>query len=328
MSLENTVEDLVQQVRDQADEDNTTDISDALIIRMLNRAQQALVTELTKKYNPHYMQEAYYTSSDFTTDGQSKTRVLQLPKQGFAYRLHNVDAKIGNVWYPVKQLPAINTLAYDMDNQSSLPIAYSIQGDKMYVYPDGVGMDSFRLRHAFRPPKLNKTQGRITDYSSANNTITLNSIGSDISTSVDTLAAFLNIIDHITGAIKATVQISGINTTTKVLTIKTASLSRTTVYGYTVASSLPTDIADDDYVCLASGTCVPYLSMDLTNYHVEIAAFYTKRALGTVETADFSERDEVKKAASSFWSGRENTLRLRRTRGSNLNHAFLFFRGR
>jgi hypothetical protein len=326
MSLENTTEDLIQQVRDITDEDNTTDITSELILRMLNRSQQDLVRELTKKMNTHYMQELYYTPSDFSTDSQGISRVLQLPKQAYCFRVHNVDAKIGSVWYPVKNVPAINSLGFDMTNQSSLPVIYRIQGDKMYVYPDAAGATSFRIRYSFRAPKLVTTEGRITNFSSANNTITVDSIGTNLSTSVDTLAAFINVIDSLTGAIKATLQVSGIDSTNKILTIKSNSLSRSTVFGYTVGSSLPTDIALDDYVCLASGTCVPYLIMDLSNYHIELAAFFVKRAVGTVETADFSERDEVKKAASSFWTGRDMSMRVQRRK--KLRHPFLFFRGR
>ena len=325
MSLENTTEDLIQQVRDVTDEDNTTDVQDVFIIRMLNRAQQSIVHELTKKYSSHFFVESYYTSSDFINDAQGRLRVLQLPKQNFSYRIHNVDAKIGNVWYPVPQSPAIETIGLDFNNQSSLPVAYRIQGDDLYIYPDIQSVSSFRLRYAFRAPKLVATQGRITGFSTSNNTITLNSLGSGLTTSVDTLGAFINVIDGQTGRIKATLQVGGINTTTKVLTIKTSSLSRTTVFGYTVASSLPSDIALDDYVCLGSGTCVPFLTMDLTNYHVELASFYTKRSLGTVESADFSERENIMKELSSFWSGRENTLRIRR--GGRISHPFLFFRG-
>ena len=325
MSLENTTEDLIQQVRDITDEDNTNDISPELIIRMLNRSQQALVTELVRKYTPHFMNELYYTASDFTTDDQGRLRVLQLPKQSFAFRVLNVDAKIGTGWYAVRQSPAITTIGLDFNNQASLPVVYRIQGDKLYLYPDASAITNLRIRFSFRAPKLVPTQGRITNFSSDTSTIVLDAVGSGLSTSVDTLAAFINVIDHLTGRIKATLQVSGINTTTKTLTIKTTSLSRSTVFGYTVGTALPTDIALDDYVCLASGTCVPFLSMDLTNYHVEIAGFFVKRALGTVDTADFSERDKVMEAASSFWTGRDYSLRIRRKR--KLTHPFLFFRG-
>ena len=49
--LDNTVEELILRVRDITDEANESDVSDDLIIRMLNRAQQELVRILTKHYN-------------------------------------------------------------------------------------------------------------------------------------------------------------------------------------------------------------------------------------------------------------------------------------
>ena len=327
MSLENTVEDLIQQVRDVTDEDNTSDVKDEFIIRMLNRAQQDLISEITRKYNPHFMKETYLTSSDFTTDSNGITRVATLPSQGFGYRINYVEAKVGDTWYSVSQVPHGHTLPFDTTNAASLPVVYAIQGNKLYVYPDTSQLTQLRIRYQFRAPKLNSTQGRVTAYSSANGTITLDSLGSSLSTSVDDLSAFINIIDSQTGVIKGTCQVSGINTSTKKLTVKSASLSRSTVYGYTVSTSLPSDIALDDYVCLASGTCVPYLSMDLSNYHVELASFHVKRALGTVDGADFSERDRIIDRVQKMWSGRENTMKIKRTRRGNMPNWTFFFRG-
>lgn len=327
MSLENTVEDLVQQVRDVTDEDNTSDVSDAFIIRMLNRAQQDLVSEITRKYNPQFMKETYLTASDFSADSNSITRVATLPSQGFGFRINYVEAKIGDTWYTVSQVPHNFTVPYDTTNAASLPVVYAIQGNKLYVYPDASQLTQMRIRYQFRAPKLNKSQGRITAYSSANNTITLDALGSNLSTSVDDLSAFVNIIDSQTGVVKATLQVSGINTTTKVLTLKSSSLSRANVYGYTVGTALPSDISLDDYVCLASGTCVPYLSMDLSNYHVELAAFHVKRALGTVDGADYSERDRIIDRIQKMWSGREYTMKIKRTRRGNLPNWTFFFRG-
>ena len=158
--------------------------------------------------------------------------------------------------------------------------------------------------------------------------MTLSALGSDLTTSVTTLGAFVNIIDHLTGEVKATVQISGITTGTKVLQVKTASLDRDTVFGYTVSTALPTDIALDDLVCSADGTAVPLLAHDLTNFLVDIASFYTKRKLGNVDSADFAEREQIYKAVQSMPFGRQYTKKIHQAEYSDIFSWQPFFRGR
>lgn len=321
------VEDLIQQVRDVTDEDNVNDISDEFIIRALNRAQQDLVSEITRKYNPQFMQEVILTQADFKTDLQGKARVATLPTRSFAYRVNSVDAKIGDTWTPVRQVPFSHTLALDIESGTSLPVVYSMQGNKIYVYPNIDQLAQLRIRYQVRPPKLVATQGRVTEI--GENYVIVDDIGTGLSSSVDDLTAFINFVDSGTGLIKGTAQVVGLNEASNRITIQVSSpnLSRTSVFGFTVSAAVPTDLSLDDYVCLASGTCIPYLASDLSNYHVELAAFHVKRALGTVGQADFSERDRVIERITKLWSGRENTMKINKTRNYPLYSWQSWFRG-
>lgn len=324
--LDNTVEDLIQQVRDLIDEDNTSDLGDDVILRMLNRSQQEMVRILTKKYNSHYMRETIYTSSDFEADSSSQNRIVKLSNQAFGFAVNMVDAKIGTSWFPVPRVPFSYNLAQDNASESnSLPTAYSTQGNDLYFYPKPSSSTQIRVRYQFRPAKLVKTQSRITSSSGA--VLTVDSVGSGISTSVDTLAGFINIIDHLTGEIKSTHQVSGYDSTAKTITIKTSGLDRSTVFGYTVSDSLPSTLANDDLVCLADGTCVPTFAHDLTNFLVDIAGFYTKRKLAIVDQADYIEREAIIKAISSLSFGREYTKKIERTNGVGVTSYQHWFRG-
>ena len=321
------VEDLIQQVRDVTDEDNVNDISDDFIIRALNRAQQDLVSEITRKYNPQFMQEVLLTQSDFKQDIQGKARVATLPVRSFAYRVNNVDARVGDTWVPVRQVPFSYTLSLDTNSGTSLPVVYSMQGNKIYVYPNIDQVTQLRIRYQVRPPKLVATQGRVTEI--GENYVIVDDIGTGLSSSVDDLSAFINFVDAGTGLIKGTAQVVGLNDASNRVTIQVSSpnLSRTTVFGFAVSAAVPSDLALDDYVCLASGTCIPYLASDLSNYHVELASFHVKRALGTVGQADFSERDRVIERISKLWSGRENTMKINKTRNYPLYSWQSWFRG-
>lgn len=326
-SLDNTADELIQRVRDIVDEDNTTDISDALILRMLNRAQQELVRILTKRYKNHYMREVVYSTSDMTTDASSATRVLEVPNQAYGFAVNYIDAKIGSSWFPVQQVPFPYTLGLDNNQSSGLPLSYALKGNYVYLFPAPHSGTEVRIRYQFRAPKIVASQGRITAFDLSTETMTLDSLGSDLTTSVTNLWAFLNIIDHLTGEIKGTVQISGITTTTKVLQVKTSSLDRSSVFGYTVRSDLPADISKDDLVCTADGTAIPLLAHDMTNFLVDIAGFYTKRKLGTVDQADFADRDAIIKAIESTQFGRQYTKKIHQTDSSDLFSWHPFFMG-
>lgn len=319
MGLLNTTTDLVQQVRDICDEDNTTDVDSDLIVRMLNRAQQEMLRILIKQHPSHFMKETIYAGTALENDANSQARVLTLDDQSYNFAINHIDAKIGNSWFPVRQVPFYRTLGFDNENSSSLPITYSVKGNKIFFYPTPKSTTSIRVRYQFRAPQITTNQGRITAFSSANGTVTLDSIGADLSTSVDTLGAFVNVIDYLTGEIKETLQITGINTTTKVITFQTTagSLNRTLVFGYTVGSALPSDIALDDYLCSAQGTCVPLLAHDMTNYLVDIAGFHVKRKLGTVEPYDMEAYQDITKAIQSSQFGREYSKQIKRTRGTS-----------
>lgn len=328
MTLDNTVEELITRVRDITDEDNTTDVSDDVILRMLNRAQQELVRILTRHYKNHFMREEIYAASSLTSDANSQARVLTLSDQAFGFAVNSVDAKIGSSWFPVQQVPFSYTLGMDISSSSStLPLSYAMQGNDIYLYPIPDSSASIRVRYQFRAPKLVKSQGRITAFDDTAETVTLDSIGSSLSTSVDDLTAFVNLIDHLTGEIKATLQVSGITTGTKVIQMKTSSLDRSTVFGRTTSTALPSTVSKDDYLCLADGTCVPYLGHDLTNFLVDIAGFYVKRKLGIVDQADFADREAIFKAIQSMQFGREYTKKINRTRRSNQFSYQPFFRG-
>lgn len=323
-----TVEDLIQQVRDVTDEDNAEDVSDAFIIRMLNRAQQDLVSEITRKYNPQFMNEVVLTSSNFAADSSGVARVADLSKymSSVAFKINSVDSRIGDAWTPVRQVPFSHTLALDTKTGTSLPVIYSMQGSRLYVYPNVDTLVQLRIRYQMRPPKLVATEARVVGWDTEFTNIKLSNSLANADTVDASLNNYVNIICKLTGRVKATMQVVTIGETTSFKTSPDED-TRSSVFGNPISYSLPEDIDYDDLVCHAAGTCIPFLMSDLTNYHVEIAAFHVKRALGTVDTPDFQERDRVIERVSKLWSGRENTMKINRTRSFPLYSWQSFFRG-
>lgn len=297
------VDDLVEEVRVLSDEDNTSDISDANIVASLNRAQQKLVRMATKKYEPMFLREVNIS----TFSGRQAT----IPELAVASIVSSVDVIEGNNTYRIDIAPIRKLVDLENTSSTSRPIYYAIRGDKILLYPTPSSGTTIRVRYQVRPPSLVVTQGRITTIDDANTTLYVDSLGSDLTTSIASLKAFVNVIDSTTGIVKGTLQISNITTAQNKIAFKTASLDRDTVYGQTVDTSLPTDIALDDYICLASGTCVPTLSVDFTDFLIQYSVVETLNRLGIPAQEAYAKLKELQDDVDSMWTGRPKSRQVR-----------------
>jgi hypothetical protein len=166
------------------------------------------------------------------------------------------------------------------------------------------------VRYQIRPPDLVENQGRITSYDSGSTLLYVDTLGSDLTTSITSLQAFVNIIDGTTGLVKGTLQVSAIDTTAKKLTFKTSSLDRSVVFGQTVSTSLPTDIEQDDYVTIANGTCIPTLTRDYSDFIIQSAVLETLNRLGVPSQEAYARYKELEDDVLLMWTGRPSGTRV------------------
>jgi hypothetical protein len=298
------VDDMVVAVRQLADEDNTEDVTNSELLSSLNRAQQQLVRIAIKKYEPMFMREA--TISTF--NGREAT----IPEQAFAVNVDSVDVVENNSrYYRVYPAPIRHMTELETSGTSSIPRHYSVRGDKLLLYPAPSSGVQIRVRYQIRPPKLVLTQGRITNIDDLSSGILyVNSLGSDLTTSIDSLKAFVNIIDGTTGLVKGTVQISAIDTDEKKITIKTASLDRSTVFGQTVSTSISTDTTLDDYITIADGTCIPTLVKDYSDYLIQFSVVETLNRLGVPSPEATARLRDLTTDVETMWSGRPSMSKV------------------
>lgn len=306
--LDNSVVDnLVLQVREAADESNTSDLDDAEIIRTLNRAQKRLVRIATRRYPAFFKRERTFTAADFTG------RELTLPDATFGLIVNELHAIIGGVAYEI--LPATSRQAARLETNAVAPLAfyYSIVGDKLQLTTAPDGSATYRMRYQIRPPELTTQQGRITDITeAATGVLYVDDIGADLTTSISDLKAFVNVIDGTTGLVKTTLQISALDQTANKITFKTTGLNRTTVFGLTVADEIPATVALDDYICLAFGTCIPPLVRDYDDFIIAYTVLEIKRRMGEDTTAEYAHFKETEADIEKMWSGRPSTGRIGR----------------
>jgi hypothetical protein len=297
------VNDMLAEVRAISDENNTTDVSDTDILSALNRAQQKLARIAAKRYSPLFMREIVLSSFS--------GREVTLPESALSLTINQVDVREGDNYYRINIAPM--TAMTDLENSSSTsrPQFYSLRGNKLLVYPTPATGVQLRVRYQIRPDKLVTSQGRITSFDSPNFYIYVDSLGSDLTTSIAELKAFVNVVDSTTGLIKGTMQINSIDTTQKRLTIKTASLNRTTVFGHAVDSIIPTDIEYDDYVCIADGTCIPTLTRDYSDFLIQHAVVEILNRLGIPSQEAYGKLKELEQDVNEMWSGRPERIQIR-----------------
>lgn len=296
------VNDMLEEVRRLSDEDNTSDIADVDILASLNRAQQKLARIAARHYAPMFMRES--TISTFS--GREAT----LPEAANGLIINQVDVNENGTYFQVYPGTMRNMVALESAGTTSRPEFFVIRGNKMLLYPQPSNGVSLRVRYQIRPSKLVLSQGRITSYDSNSGYLYLDALGDDLTTSITELKAFINIVDSTTGLIKSTHQISAIDTSQKRLTIKAASLDRSTAFGNTVSTTLPTDIDYDDYVCIADGTCIPTLVVDYSDYIIQFSVVETLNRLGIPAQEAYSKLKELEDDVMAMWAGRPISIQI------------------
>ena len=298
------ITDMIQQVRDVADEDNTTDLSDAKIIAALNRAQLAL-TRLAGKHFPAMLKRTYSTST-FTG------RTINIPSDSASYTVTQVDITYGGVTYPVDYTNTTNVLVYETNGLTGIPVKYTLQGNVLSLYPTPNAGMTCRVRYQLRPPTLVASMGRITSVSGT--TIYMDDVATTANGGPDTstaaLGCFINVINQYTGDVTGTYQVTAIDTSANTLTIKASALYRTTVYGRSVSTSLSADIAVDDYVTAATGSCIPIYFSDFYDYLIQHAIVSIKRTFDLSLEADTLELKKLEDDVKEMWTSRPTGLRV------------------
>lgn len=297
------VDELIQEVRSICDENNTSSIDDTNdIIPALNRAQDVVVTKLTKKYNDPFIANKIIT----TNSNQSE---YDIPEDAFEERLEKVEVKKGNLFFELKRIDFRDITPYDSTTHKSTPYYYSIIGNKIKLIPAPANQLELRLWYIKEPEPMVKSQGRITHINQAQNYIIVDSVGEDLTTEMDNLNSYVNIIDGQSGIIKASLQIHQL--TPNKITFKT-NPTRLTVLNKEIASAIPDTVELDDLVCVVYGSCVPRFKRAICGFIVQFAAAEILRKLGgSIEIGEKIKAD-FDKIIDSVDKGREINVRVRK----------------
>lgn len=304
-----TVDDLVSEIRSLLDENNTDSVSTSVdILPALNRAQDYAWDIYARRYPSPILKQA-------TLDLTANTQDYTIPEDCYQDRVLHIDIAVatgaaGTSYDPLERIDPTSGYREESTAAVAAPSKYYIHGRYIRVIPASSGTFDGRIFYVREPDKLVLSQGRITAINTGSNYITVDAIGSSISTTADNIANYLNIIDGQTGEIKRTMQVSSTSSSDLRVTFR-SSLSRSTVLGRTVSTTIGSDAAVDDYICLVQGTCVPYFGSPTVNFLTQFAVAQIAPRKGTasgLEEDRLLERFE--KQIGSTWSGRETTMRI------------------
>lgn len=304
-----TVDDLIQIVRDDIDEANLSDVENSEILKKLNRAQRQAVNKVVTDYDEMFLATTTVTLTAGTAE-------YDMPSDIYGQRLEKVQQIIDDRPYRVDRVTYRQSDDFERLSTSTRLRRYAIKHNKYVLYPTPSSNLTIRLWYMRNPETLVTQQGRVTssgtDGSTGKPYVIVSGIGSDITTSSSSLNNYVNIIDSATGRVKGSLQIASINTSTGQILFKDSSLTRSSVLGKTISTSLPSDLAVDDYICTVHGTCVTEFPQAYVDYITQHAVVSIKRAKGEPTQEDYAELKNQEAGLESYWDGREASMRVTR----------------
>jgi len=315
-----TTRQLVLAIRSLIDETNEAEISDELdVLPSLNRGLDDAVDVLARKYP-----DSLITSLDVSLD-EGEDGLFPIPEDAFQERLEKVEVYNGNAYSELTRVDYRDISQYDVPNTSAGPFVYAVIGSNYRVLPSTNSIQSIRIWYIPEQGPLVKEYGRITtfgidtslpatprSYVRVTDVEDVDQASSDISS----LSSFVNLIDHRTGKIKATLQIASISNSKVIFS---PNPTRSVVQGRTVVGTLPASIELDDYLCPSDGSCIAPMRSPLNNFLITYASAELKALKldgdpGVVLQQLKKFEDKIEKT----WVRREQSLRVGKV-SRNLN---------
>jgi hypothetical protein len=310
-----TVAEIALAVRARIDEMNRDSIDTTRdIVPALNRALE-YATDIYARYYP----DPYIGKVEIPlVEGETE---YDLPEDVYEDRLVKVDVRYSDTaaYQDVQRVSYQDIAMYESNHINSVPFYYSLTGRTLKLVPAGMSTYTLRLWYVKNPEQLVLPQGRITlvNTSGSNNYLLVDGIGDDLTTETDQLASYVNVINSRTGEVRGTLQIASIDGNKIRFRTVPSRYPDMTVLGRTISGSLADVGAErDDYICLITGTCVPYLASPTSNFIIQYAIAELSRQLGTNSAEEEQVLAKFEDQVKRTWAGREPTARVAKRSGA------------
>ena len=304
-----TTRALVDQIRQQINEDNGVRVSNNQILSALNRGNDDAFDIMARLY-PDPLVEYFETTPD--TNGY-----IDIPETVFEDRIMLVEYYVNGAAQGRVEIRETDDL-HDVGNQDWLvgghPSVYTIVGRRILVAPTKSAYKyTFRVWYAREIEQLKLDQGRIQIIDRVNNYIVVDSLNNTDSDGVTTngllaidpssaYGKYFNICDATTGELKTTMQVETINGNQLVLkTVPT----RSTVLNKAVVGAIPDTVNEDDVISQVDGIGVVFFKKPVTNYIIQFAVNEIQRSLGAANLSyEVSTLRDLRKTVEGTWKRR------------------------
>jgi hypothetical protein len=320
------VDSVIEEVRLICGESNVGGVDDALILRLLNSAQEEAAQLLSRNYP-----EPLLTYTDITLTSEQD---YEIPENCFEGRVLKCEAITSNSCsnYPMTRRDYNDDIisAYATSSTSQIPEAWIQIGttNSIRVFPTPSPGATLRMWYCRKPDDLVVSQGRIKSLPAGGISVELDAIGDVITSNQDEDGSHLSIIDGQTGLRKAILEVVSISTITNVITFNLTPLT-TEIEGESVVAPDFTaqKIKVGDYVCLAPYTCLPSIRAPLIRYIVQYATAMVQTQLGADHAVQFQMLQKLQKFVESMDTGKQNHRRVKMNSdayGSSVGNRFSF----
>lgn len=304
-----TVSDMIRTIRSKLQEQNSSKVSDSVILDFLNQGQDFAFDLIARRY-PDIL--GSIATATINSDGIT----FDMPENAFEQRLTRVYKKDNNYTVPLERV-GYREIS-DFDGRQGYPTNYAILKDKVYLLPSS-DISSYTWKYAFVEDieSFVKPQGRIKsvvigDGSVVNASIVVDAIGSDLSILDSSYNRYANIVDNKTGTVKCTLEIKALDTVNNRITFKLAPTAL--VDNKTLVNVIPATVGVDDHICVSSGSCIPYFQKPAYNYIIQWAATELKRSLGMDAQMEENALKKYEEQIEKLNSKREGSARVYRRR--------------
>lgn len=300
-----TVDQLITEVREQANEMNTSTKTDDAILRVLNRGQRIINRTLAR----HYVNPILTSATFDLSSGASQT----IPEDAFADMVTYIEISVPGY-------PSETRFRSYQDNSRvatagvvDIPLDWTVKGRSVEFLQTPSGAYDAEAWYVKKLDKLVKQQGQLT-ATPASTYVLVDTVGSSLSADANSLSSYVNVVNCRTGEIRGTFQIASM--TAGRINLR-ASPMRSTVLGRAVSGSaaLATcGAAADDYICTSDGVCVPYFPDELSTFLVEFGVAEVTRSLAPEGNAAQLEQRivaEYKAEIEAEWAGRQSGSRIK-----------------
>lgn len=298
-----TVRKMLSQARSLLDESNEVNLDDDIdLLPSLNRGLDDAMDILSRRYP-----SAIIEPEDITPTNGDDT--YDIPEDAFEDRLQKVEVEINGTYTPLTRIDYQDITDYETTG-SGIPLVYVVIGQEFRILPAPSGITNIRVWYVKERGPLVPEYGRITSINTAQNYVQVTDVEdtTQVSSDISSLESYVNIVSGRTGAIRATLQIGSV-TNGRVQFRSTP--TRSTVQGRSVSGSIPSTVAEDDYLCPVDGSCIPVLRGSLVNFLVSYVVADIKAVkLDEDPKVVMDILNKFENRVGSIWGRREQSLRV------------------